>query len=203
VLRRCLGDSLALLHPFMPFLTEEIWEKLTARPGTLVVTPYPAGTGRRSDPEAEAAVEASRAVVTRVRTYRTERGAKPTEPVALSIDPASPGRAVMPQLMTLAPLIEHLGRLSELRFAPAAAGTFQDVVAGLAVGLSLPGGDAPGATARIEKDLAAADSEIAELKAKLENASYREKAPPAVVEKTRRRLHELEEKRAALAGSRP
>jgi valyl-tRNA synthetase len=110
---------------------------------------------------------------------------------------------VIPQLTTLATLIEHLGRLSELRFAPAAAGTFQDVVAGLAVGLSLPGGDAPGATARIEKDLAAADSEIAELKAKLENASYLEKAPPAVVEKTRRRLHELEEKRAALAGSRP
>ena len=43
VLRRCLEGSLALLHPFMPFLTEEIWEKLTGRPGTLIVSPYPAG----------------------------------------------------------------------------------------------------------------------------------------------------------------
>ena len=43
---RCLTDSLALLHPFMPFLTEEIWEKLTGRPGTLIVAPYPQGDRR-------------------------------------------------------------------------------------------------------------------------------------------------------------
>ena len=47
----------------------------------------------------------------------------------------------------------------------------------------------------------ATDDEIAGLKAKLENASYVEKAPPAVVEKTRLRLRELEQKRAALAVS--
>src|SRR5262249_27346348 len=41
VLARCLADSLALLHPFMPFVTEEIWEKMTGRTGTLIVSPYP------------------------------------------------------------------------------------------------------------------------------------------------------------------
>ena len=64
-------------------------------------------------------------------------------------------------------------------------------------------GAAPEAGARVEKDLAAADDEIAGLRAKLENAAYLEKAPAPVVEKTRRRLRELEEKRAALAVSRP
>ena len=43
VLRKCLEDSLALLHPFMPFVTEELWDKLTGRPGTLIVTAYPRG----------------------------------------------------------------------------------------------------------------------------------------------------------------
>ena len=77
------------------------------------------------------------------------------------------------------------------------------MVAGLALGLTLPrGSGARTAGARIEKDLAAADDEIAGLSAKLENAAYLEKAPAAVVEKTRRRLRELEEKRAALAVSR-
>jgi valyl-tRNA synthetase len=202
VLQRCLEGSLALLHPFMPFLTEEIWEKLTGRAGTLVVAPYPDSTGRRADPEAESAVEALRAIVTRVRNFRSERGASPTEPVALSIDPASPGKAVLPKLETLAPLLTHLGRLSELTFAAAPAGRFQDVVAGLGLGLGLPEGAAPEAGARVEKDLAATEAEILGLKAKLENASYVEKAPPAVVEKTRLRLRELEEKRAALAVSR-
>src|SRR5262252_10987375 len=75
VLRRCLEGALALRHPFMPFLTEEIWEKLTGRSGTLIVEPYPTAGETRSDAEAEAAVEALRAIVTRVRNFRAERGA--------------------------------------------------------------------------------------------------------------------------------
>jgi valyl-tRNA synthetase len=203
VLRRCLEGALALLHPVMPFLTEEIWETLTGRPGTLIVEPYPTQSGQWADAEAEKVIEALREILTRVRNFRSERGAKPTEPVALSIDPASPGKAVLPALQTLAPLLMHLGRLSELVFAAAPAGRFQDVVAGLGLGLGLEEGAAPEAGARIEKDLAAAETEIAGLRAKLENASYLEKAPPAVVEKTRLRLRELEEKRAALRGSTP
>ena len=202
VLRRCLGGSLALLHPFMPFLTEEIWEKLTGRSGTLIVEPYPTQTGQWADAEAETVVGALRAIVTRVRNFRAERGASPTEPVALSIDPGSPGKDLLPALETLAPLLAHLGRLSELAFVPAPAGRFQDVVFGLGLGQALPEGAAPEAGARIEKDLAATETEIAGLKAKLENPAYVDKAPPAVVEKTRLRLRELEEKRAALAGSR-
>ncbi len=55
--------------------------------------------------------------------------------------------------------------------------------------------------ARIEKTAAAADAEIATLRAKLQNPEFLEKAPPPVVEKVRTRLFELEEKRAALARS--
>ncbi|HWZ87000.1 MAG TPA: valine--tRNA ligase, partial [Thermoanaerobaculia bacterium] len=203
VLRRCLGGALALLHPIMPFLTEEIWETLTGRPGTLIVEPYPTQTGEWADAEAEGVIQALRAIVTRVRNFRAERGASPTEPVALSIDPASPGKSVLPALETLAPLLTHLGRLSELTFAAAPAGRFQDVVSGLGLGLAVPEGAAPDAGARVEKDLAATEAEIAGLKAKLENPSYVAKAPAAVVEKTRLRLRELEERRAALAVSRP
>jgi valyl-tRNA synthetase len=201
VLRRCLEDALALLHPFMPFLTEEIWEKLTGKPGTLIAGPYPVSTGQWRDAETEAAVEALRAIVTRVRNFRTERGASPTEPVALSIDPASPDLSAVPNLETLAPLLRHLGRLSELQFAAPPAGAFQDVVAGLKLGLVLPRGAAPDSGKRVEKALAEVAEEIAQLSSKLQNASYLEKAPPPVVEKTRQRLRELEEKRAALGQS--
>ena len=201
VLKHCLGSALALLHPFMPFLTEEIWEKLTDRPGTLIVAPYPQGTGGWRDPEAESAVEALREILTRVRNFRTERAASPKEPVALSISRESPGKTVIPSLETLSSLLIHLGRLSELSFAPASAGQFQDVVAGLALGLGLPQGAPPEASARVAKELLAVDAEIAEIEAKLGKPSFVEKAPAAVVEKNRHRLRELEQKRAALGGA--
>ncbi len=201
VLRRCLEGSIALLHPFMPFLTEEIWEKLTGRSGSLIVTPYPRGGDGWRDAEAERGIEALRAVVTRVRNFRAERGAAPTAPVALSIDPASPAGAVIPALETLSPLLAHLGRLSELAFEAARPGRFQDVVSGLTVGMGLPEGSSQRG-ARIGKGPDATDEEIALLAGKLHNAAFLEKAPPAVVEKTRRRLRELEEKRSALRASR-
>jgi valyl-tRNA synthetase len=198
VLRRCLTDSLALLHPFMPFLTEEVWEKLTGRPGTLIVTPYPRQSAQWRDDAAVEAVETLRAIVTRVRNFRAERGASPTEPVALAIDPASPARATIPALQSLAPLLRHLGRLTDLRFAPPPPGTFQDVVAGIQLGMELPRGAAADSESRVEKALADVDDEIAQLTAKLQNAAYLAKAPAPVVERTRIRLRELEAKRAAL-----
>ncbi len=201
VLRRCLEGSVALLHPFMPFLTEEIWEKLTGKAGTLIVSAYPLGDGPWEDAASEAAVEALRAVVTRVRTFRTERGASPTEPVDLTIDPASPDRALVPVVEGLSGVLSHLARLSGVRFEKAGSGAFADVVAGLSLGLSLPRGAAADAGQRIEKSLAAADEEIAALRSKLENADFLGKAPAPVVEKVRARLFELEEKRAALVRS--
>jgi valyl-tRNA synthetase len=200
VLRRCLEGSLALLHPFMPFVTEEIWEKLTGRPGTMIVSAYPRGDGAR-EPETEAVVEAFREVVTRVRNFRKERDAKPAEPVSLTIDPASPDRAMASAVRELSPLFLHMARLDRLTFGPAPSGSFQDVVSGLSLGMSLAAGPSPDAGARVEKSAAAADAEIAALRAKLQNSEFLEKAPPPVVQKARTRLFELEEKRAALARS--
>jgi valyl-tRNA synthetase len=201
VLKRCLEDAVALLHPFMPFLTEEIWEKLTGRPGTLIVAPYPKADARWSDGAAEAAVGTMREIVTRVRSFRAERGASPTEPVALSIAPESPGAALLEDLQVLAPHLTHLARLSSLRFAAPEPGAFQDVVAGLALGLSLAQPAAGANAARAQKTLADLDAEIAGLRGKVQNPAFAEKAPAAVVEKTRRRLVELEERRAALSAS--
>ncbi|HSS44277.1 MAG TPA: valine--tRNA ligase, partial [Thermoanaerobaculia bacterium] len=138
VLWRCLRDSLALLHPFMPFVTEEIWGKMTGRPGTLIVSRYPTGEGIRADAAAETTIEALRFVITRVRNFRKERGVSPTDPVELSIDPGSPDRELPPRLETLAPLLRHLARLSELRFGPPPPDAARDVVAGVALGLRIP-----------------------------------------------------------------
>ncbi len=198
VLARCLADSLALLHPFMPFLTEEIWEKLTGRPGTLIVSPYPTGDPSGVDRPAEAAVERLRALVTRVRNFRGERKVSPTEPVELSVEAISDDSDTDKAIRSLAPLLRHLARLADLRFGPPAAGAARDVVAGLTVGLSLPAGVAGVDPARTQKALASLEVEIAALRAKLQNVAFIGRAPAEIVEKARKRLSELEERRAAL-----
>jgi len=202
VLSRCLTESLALLHPFMPFVTEEIWDKATGKPGTLIVAPYPLGDPSRSDAEAERIVEALRAVVTRVRNFRGERGVSPTEPVEVWVAADSPERDLPATLEPLAALLAHLGRTSALHFGAPPPDAFRDVVAGVAIGLKLPQQTGASDGARVEKALSDLDEEITSLAAKLRNPSYVDKAPGPVVEKTRRRLVELEERRAALAGGR-
>jgi len=201
VLERCLADSLALLHPFMPFLTEEIWEKLTGRPGTLIVSPYPSGDPAFRDPAAEAAVERMRALVTRVRNFRGERRVPPTEPVVLSVEARSEDEAR--EIRELEGLLRHLARLADLRFGPAAGGEARDVVSGIAVGLSLPSAATAGNREQIARTLAQLDGEIADLSAKLQNPAFLERAPEPVVDKVRRRLGELEQRRAALGSPLP
>jgi valyl-tRNA synthetase len=202
VLARCLADSLAMLHPFMPFVTEEIWDKMTGRPGTLIVAPFPQADPAFRDPAAEKIVEAVRAVVTRVRNFRGERGVSPTEPVELSIGADSPDPELVFRVESLAPLLSSLARLSELRFAASASGVLRDVVAGLSLGMSIAQPAPERDTGRAARVLSELDDEISSLSAKLRNPAFLEKAPPPVVDKTRRRLVELEKRRAAVsAGS--
>jgi valyl-tRNA synthetase len=198
VLFETLRDSLALLHPFMPFVTEEIWEKLTDAPGTLIVTKYPMGRSERRDEEAERVIAALRAVVTRVRNFRSERAAGPTEPVELRIDPKSPGARVIPGLEELAPLLTTLARLSTVTFSSEARGGSQDVVEGVTLEMAFPKRAAGADRAQVAKKLADVDEEISSVGSKLRNSQFLEKAPPEIVEKMRRRLLELEKRRAAL-----
>ncbi len=205
VLRRCLEDSLALLHPIMPFITEEIWEKTTGRRGTLIASPFPTGEGIPVDADSEKTVEAVREIVTRVRNFRTERGAAPNAPVSLWIAPDSPDRELAASLEPVSGLLRHLARLEDLRFeAPPAdpAAATRDVVAGVAVGLRVAVAASTEAGEKMDRELAALDEEIPGLRAKLNNPAYVEKAPPAVVEKTRRRLLELEKRRSDLSAGR-
>ncbi|HWC65698.1 MAG TPA: class I tRNA ligase family protein, partial [Thermoanaerobaculia bacterium] len=198
VLLRCLRDVLALLHPFAPFVTEEIWEAIGGA-GLLATAPFPKFDAARFDPEAVAAVRAVAEILTRVRNFRSERGAPPTEPVELRIAPEAPHAAA---LRDLAPVLASLGKLSALAFEPAAAGDLRDVVEGAPLGMRFASREATADRAGTERELEKLDDEIRVLAARLRNPEYLEKAPEPVVQKSRQRLFEMEKRRAALAGTR-
>jgi len=130
--------------------------------------------------------------------------------VALEFYPDSPDPILAGEIETLFPLLRHLARLSDITVAikgveatgsvgTLAPATSRDVLEGLSIGLSVAQGGTRADSGKLARTLTALDEEIAELSAKLQNTSFLDKAPPAVVDKTRRRLVELEERRSALS----
>jgi valyl-tRNA synthetase len=185
VLLHALERVLVLLHPVMPFATEEIWSFLPGDRGLLAVAPWPEADDALVDPEAEARLGSVIEAVTELRSYRDAVGAKasadiPARLLADGYDEAS--RA-------------QVARLARFEFVPDAHGD-GDVLATLPI----PGGAIQVLPSEAfdpeegEKKLSAKRdqlrSEIERGEKKLANKGFVEKAPPEVVEEERRKLDE-------------
>lgn len=202
VLRRVLLDSLALLHPFMPFVTCEIREALNADGAALPLTPFPREREEWRDPLAVETMETVEAAVTRLRNLRAERGLAQTTPLAAGLEvPAGP---LADALRAHADLVSSLARLSSLMVAEKVdiPGAFHDHVGSVGLAVLLPARElSPAERSRIEKELATIDKEAAALKRKLADESFLSRAPAAVVEKARQQLADLETRRGKLSGN--
>ena len=199
VLRRVLLDSLALLHPFMPFVSCEIREALNGDGAKLPVLPYPAGRDDWRDPFAVEVVETLRETATRIRNLRAERGMAQTE--ALDAGLEVPEGEVAEALRAHAPLLSHMARLSSLAVAPKVElpNAFHDHVGVAGLVVALPRKELSAEeTAKLRKEIAAVEKEIEGVNRKLGDEAFLARAPQAVVEKARKQLEELGARRARL-----
>jgi valyl-tRNA synthetase len=204
VLARVLSDSLALLHPFMPFVSSEIREALSGDGARLPVVPFPVAQAAWDDPLAVEAIETIRLATTRIRSLRAERGLAQTETLGAGLEVA-PG-PLADLLRKHAPLLASLARLSSIDVGEKVdlPGAFRDAIGGVGLAVLLPAKELSDADrARIEKELAALRKEADGLKAKLSNVVFLGRAPADVVEKTRRQLAEVEERTARLSANLP
>jgi valyl-tRNA synthetase len=182
VLGHVLDSLLRLLHPVIPFVTEELRTALAPNAGSAVVAPWPSADERYIDDAAEAELAALQRVVTEVRRFRSDQGVKPSQRVAARLDGLAEAG-----LAAHEPLIRSLARLDES--ADFAATAKLAVAGGVSVSLDTRGAiDVAAERARLTKDLAAAEKEIAQCRAKLDNAAFTAKAPAAVVAKIGDRL---------------
>jgi valyl-tRNA synthetase len=179
VLGFVLDQLLRLLHPVMPFVTEELWTALTGE-DSVVVAPWP--TFRRPDPAAEAEISSVMRLVTEVRRFRSDQGLRP-------------GQRVAARLVGVegTPLAGHEERIRSLLRLDGPAGGFTASASlaaeGITVELDVAGAvDVAAERRRLEKDLAAARTEADQATRKLDNPDFTAKAPAAVVNKTRQRL---------------
>ena len=179
-----LDQILVTLHPFMPFVTEELWHALGERSAELIVAEWPAPQAS-VDPAAKAEVEWLIALVSNLRGVKNELGIAPGARLdAYLPKPSTATRAVIEGNPAV---IERLARLSAIHFAPAPAGAAMQIGAGDAnLIVPLEGViDIAAEKARLEKALAAAQKEAKALEGRLSNPAFAEKAKPEAVEKAR------------------
>ncbi len=196
VLGHVLDQLLRLLHPVIPFVTEELWTVLTGAESVVVAT-WPVADTARIDDVAEEEFAALQKVVTEVRRFRSDQGLRPGQRVSAALTGLGNVGIDVHE-----PLIRSLARLDAPGADFAATATLA-VTGGITVDLDTRGTiDVAAERARLDKDFAAAEKEAAQCRAKLDNAAFVGKAPEQVVAKIKDRLATAEADLARIAAAR-
>ena len=192
---RVLEAILRLAHPVIPFITEELWQKVAPVAGksgeSVSIAPYPVTNAAAIDPEAEAFMAKLKALVDASRTLRGEMSVSPATRMPLF---AVGDAAFMRQA---APVLQALAKLSEVK-------VFDDEAAWTAAAQAAPVAvvgdarlclfmeiDVGAEKMRIGKEVARLQEQIVKANAKLSNEAFVAKAPPAVIEQERKRIAEF------------
>ena len=195
-----LDEILKLLHPFMPFITEELWavtaEQGPKRDAMLALSQWPKLTGLTDD-KAEAEIGWVIDLITAIRSIRAEMNLNVVIPVVLA--GASAETQALAQRWS--EIIKRLARVSEISSAASApAGSVQLVVRGEVAALPLKGGiDLSAERARLAKEMQKADADIARCDGKLNNPKFMERAAEDVVAEEQEKRAEAVARKAKIA----
>jgi valyl-tRNA synthetase len=198
-----LGQILHLLHPIMPFVTEEIWSQLGgAASGRLISSAWPVYGDGLIDAAAAAEMDWVIRLIGDIRAVRAEMNVPAAGRIPLLVkDADATARAC---LQAHGDIITRLARLDSIADAPAAipAGSVQLVLDGATAILPLAGViDLAQERDRLQREIGKIDDEIAKAEKKLGNDSFVAKAPPEVVEEQKERLAEGRALRGKLAAA--
>ena len=214
-----LDGVLRLLHPFVPFITEEIWQRLPAlvgesaagrnplpdtsgKPRTIVLAPWPGPSDALRDDDLEADLALVLEVIRSIRNLRAELGVQAGKRAPAIL--VAGGAKAYAALKAGRRFIQDLALVSELELEKSLAVRPEQAAAavtrGVEIYLPLRGlVDLAKEAARLEGELASARRDLDRTRAKLANAEFVAKAPPSVVEKDRAKAEELEVKCEKLA----
>ncbi|HMA71318.1 MAG TPA: valine--tRNA ligase [Xanthobacteraceae bacterium] len=192
---------LALLHPFMPFVTEELWsvtaEGGVARDGLLALTPWPPLSGFEDD-AAEAEIGWVVDVIAAIRSVRTEMNIAPAMQIPMVLAAVAPETHERAQRWS--DVIKRMAKIADISIADAPPpGAVQLLVRGDAVALPLRGViDLAAEKARLEKEKAKAEVDINRIDARLANPDFIARAPEEVVEADREKREEAMARRTKI-----
>ena len=196
-----LSNTMKLLHPIMPFLTEEVWQRLPHDGSSIMIQRWPEVVPAWVDPQAESEMDTLMAVVRTVRSLRSEVSIAPAQMVPVYLRAAGQMKAA---LEPAAPYISALARADRVQFEPDGTprppGSITAMLPGLELVLPLGGLiDSKREQERVKRTLREADAEMQRLRNRLDNRQFLERAPAEVVERERERTAELEARRKRLS----
>jgi valyl-tRNA synthetase len=219
-----LEGTLRLLHPFMPFITEAIWQKLPAQsnpvataqaiaeqtgqtelPPSITVTQYPKPLGAWEDPASAARMQLIIDTIKALRSIRAEfRLGEHAKIDAVLMATSADALAILEEGRSF---IENIGKTAELTIQTATESKPANSATALLTGVEIyvpVGGliDVPKEIERLTKEAGATEADMTKLRGKLANEGFLAKARPEVIEKTREEAAALEEKLAAINGRR-
>jgi valyl-tRNA synthetase len=184
---RVLETILRLAHPIIPFITEELWQKVAPVAGrsgeSIMLQPYPQGVAERIDNEACDRIDMLQKLITACRSLRGEMNLSPAARVPL----IAAGDAAT--LTAFASYLASLAKLSEVQIVAElpAGDAAVAIVGGFKLMLKVEI-DVAAERERLDKEIARLQGEIAKAQGKLSNASFVDRAPAAVVEQERKRM---------------
>jgi len=199
-LREVFSRVLRLLHPFMPFVTEELWQRLPGTQGSIMEADWPQPDPAERDLQAEADMQMLMEIISAVRNVRGEMGLNPGQALEVVLVPQ--GEREKELLDTHADRIRNLAKASQVSFIPegqAPDKAASAAVSGATVFVPLEGlVDFAAEVARLEKAIAKLEKEVAKSGKKLANQGFVSKAPAQVVEKEKAKLAQAEDRLARL-----
>ena len=187
-----LETILRLAHPFIPFITEELWQTIAPMAGrktheTILLAEYPVSDEQRIDAAAEAQIERLKGLISACRNLRGEMNLSPATKVPLIIAASKDEQVVLAEA---APVLKALAKLADVRFVetlPADALAPVAVLGNVQLMLEVEI-DISAEIARLEKEITRLEGEIKKAEGKLNNASFVDRAPPTVVAQERQRM---------------
>ncbi len=198
-----LTTVLKLLHPFMPFLTEEIWQTLVADGSSVMVAEFPAMDETHDDPEADQEMSQIMEVITRIRNIRGEMNIAPS--LKLKVTLTATSEALRDSLERGRVYILNLANLEGLKIADEMAepkGAATAVAGPVHVYVFVAGViDIEGEKGRLGKEISRIERDLAVVEKKLANPDFLAKAADAVVKKEKQKAVALGEKKTALGAA--
>ena len=202
-----LEQALRLLHPFMPYITEDLWQRLPGRKElhpayrgaepTIMLAAYPQGSAELIDEAAESEMQAIIDLISRVRNIRSEMNIKPADRVDIILRPGSEKNRL---LLEVKQQIMRLTRASDVRFGEAPKASARAVLTGGGeLAIPLEGLiDFQQERQRLNRERQKLTAEAAKLEAQLGNPNFVERAPAERVNQVRTRVAEIVQRSSQL-----